>query len=185
MVRRDITTVDQASAVVRGCYYNIRQLRIIRNSPTREVLRDAGYALMLSRVDCRNWPYVNSPHCDVRRLQAPINMPSRIVSGRSCFGRITDYVSNYLHWLPVPRSCEFQDGHIGLQGEAWSRCTLHHRPDCSIDIRNWKGRNGIFCKVFADCSTTSKRVYDSTSWSSTHGALEIHILIYLLTYLVA
>ena len=97
MLRRDLSMADQVSAVVRGCHYNIRQLRAIRSSPTREALRDAAYALILSRVDYRNARYVNSPAVIIRRLQTLVNMAAHIVYGRPRFGHMMDYVRDYVY----------------------------------------------------------------------------------------
>ena len=44
----------------------------------------------------------------IRRLQTPINTAARIVSGRSRFSRITNFVRDDLHWLPVSQRVSFK-----------------------------------------------------------------------------
>ena len=60
-LRSDLTINDQVSAVVRSCNYNIRQLRAVRLILSRDALRDAAYALVLSRLDYCNSLYANVP----------------------------------------------------------------------------------------------------------------------------
>ena len=49
-LRSDLMINDQISTVVRSCNYNIRQLRAIRSSLSRDALRDVAHALALSRL---------------------------------------------------------------------------------------------------------------------------------------
>ena len=60
-LRANISVADQVSKVVRSCCYNIRQLQTIRSSLTLDALRDAAYALILSRLDYCNALYLNAP----------------------------------------------------------------------------------------------------------------------------
>ena len=107
-LRVDLSIIDQVGKVVRSCYYNIRQLRTIRSALTQDVLRDAVYALILSRLDYCNALYINYPTCELHRLQMLINTAARVVSGRSKFDHITDFVRNELHWLPVAQRVQFK-----------------------------------------------------------------------------
>ena len=52
----DMFMIDQISAVIHSCDYNIKQLNSICASLTRDALRDAAYALVISRIDCCNLP---------------------------------------------------------------------------------------------------------------------------------
>ena len=56
--RADLSVADLVSKVVHSCCYNIRQLRTMRSSLTRDHLRDAAYALILSRLDYCNALYL-------------------------------------------------------------------------------------------------------------------------------
>ena len=69
-LRADLSVADHVSAVIRSGYYNIRQLR---SSMTREALRHAAYALVLSRVDYYNSLYANATAISTNRLQSLIN----------------------------------------------------------------------------------------------------------------
>ena len=93
---------------VRSCFYNIRQLRAIRTCLTHDALRDAAYALVLSRIDYCNSLYAHLPINLVDRLQTLMNTAARVISGRPRFGHITDFIQNDLHWLPVAQRIQFK-----------------------------------------------------------------------------
>ena len=82
-------------------FATIRQLRTIRRSLTLDALRDAAYALTLSPLDYCNSLYMNASMCELHRLQLLINTAVRVVSGRSRFDHITDFVKDVLQWLPI------------------------------------------------------------------------------------
>ena len=107
-LQADLSITDQVVKVVRSCYYNIRQLRTIRSALTPDAPRDAAYTLILSRLDYCDALYINCPTCELHRLQMLINTAARVVSGRSKFDPITDFVRNELHWLPVAQRVQFK-----------------------------------------------------------------------------
>ena len=74
---------------------------------TREELRHAAYALVLSRVDYCNSLFASAPATSTMRLQSLINMAARVVSGCSRFIHITDFTRDYLNWLPIQQRVYF------------------------------------------------------------------------------
>ena len=104
----DLTIIDQVSAIVCSCNYNIRQFPAVRSALSRDVLRDAAYALVLSRLDYCNSLYANATVTQVRHLQMMINMAARVVSGRHRFDPITDFIKRELHWLPAIERVQFK-----------------------------------------------------------------------------
>ena len=107
-LRSDLTINDQVSAVVRSCNYNIRQLRAVRSALSRDALRDAAYALVLSRLDYCNSLYANAPVAQMRGLQMIINMAALVLSERRRFDPITDFIKRELHWLSVIERVQFK-----------------------------------------------------------------------------
>ena len=69
LLRDDLSVTYQVSKIVRSCNQNIQQLRTIRSSFSPDALRDAAYALILSRLDYCNAFYMNAPMCEFHRLQ--------------------------------------------------------------------------------------------------------------------
>ena len=104
----DLSIDDQVNAIVRSCNYNIRQLCAVRSTLSRDAMRDAAYALVLSRLDYCNYLYSNAPVIQMQHLQMIINMAVRVVSGRRRFDPITDFIKCELHWLPVIKCVQFK-----------------------------------------------------------------------------
>ena len=102
-----LTINDHVSAVVRSCNYNIRQLRAVHSALSQDALRDAAYAVVLSRLDYCNSLYANAPVTQMRRLQMIINIAAHVVSGRRLFDPITDFIKRKLHWLPAIEHIQF------------------------------------------------------------------------------
>ena len=92
-LRSDLRINDQVTAAVRRCNYNIIQLRAVPSTHSRDSLRDATYALVLSRLDYCNSLYVNAPVTQMRRLQMTINIAARVVSGRRRFDPNTEFIN--------------------------------------------------------------------------------------------
>ena len=107
-IRSDTGIMDQVKTVVRSCFYQLRQLKVIKRSLNYNFLRDAAYALVLSRIDYCNSLYANSPSSMLQPMQVIINAAARIVSGRSKFHSVKDYVRDNLHWLPIQQRIKFK-----------------------------------------------------------------------------
>ena len=103
-LRVDTSIKDKITTVVHSSNYNIRQLQMIRLSPTSSALRVTAYALALS---C-NALYVNAPECELRQLQLLINTAAQVVSVRSWFDHITDFIRDDLNWLPITQRVHFK-----------------------------------------------------------------------------
>ena len=157
-LRADLLVADQVSKVVHSCYYSIRQLQTIRSSLTPNALRDAVYALILSRLDYCNALYLNATMCELHLLQMLINTAARVVSGRSRFDHITHFVKDVLHWLPITQLGTFQSVNLGLQCHSWA-CT---------DVLLWFGG-----KINADRSTLRLAVISTLTSNSSSTSLTV------------
>ena len=107
-LRSHLRINDQVSASVRRCNYSIIQLDAVPSAHSRDSLRDAAYAIVLSRLDYCDYLYANVPVTKMRRLQMTINMAARVVSGRRRFDPITDFIKRELHWLPAIERVQFK-----------------------------------------------------------------------------
>ena len=107
-LQANLSVADQVGKVVRSCYYNIWQLQTIQSSLIFYALRDAVTALILSRLDYCNALYLNAHMCELHRLQMLINTAACVVSGRSRFYHITDFVKDVLYWLLITQRVHFK-----------------------------------------------------------------------------
>ena len=90
----------QVAAVCRSCFFQIRQLKSVKSSLTREAL----YSLIQSFVHCR-LDYCNSALVGVskvylQKLQSVQNTAARMVSGVRRCEHITPVLED-LHWMPI------------------------------------------------------------------------------------
>ena len=107
-LRSNLAINDQVSAVVRSCNYNIRQLRAVRSTLSRDALRDTAYALVLSRLHFCNSLYANALLTQMRLLLMIINMTAGAVSGCRRFDPFTDFIKRELHRLPAIERVQFK-----------------------------------------------------------------------------
>lgn len=97
----------QVAAVCRSCFFQIRQLKSVKSSLTREAL----HSLIQSFVHCR-LDYCNSALAGVskvylQKLQSVQNTAARMVSGVRRCEHITPVLED-LHWLPISQRVVFK-----------------------------------------------------------------------------
>ena len=96
------------NAVCRQCYFQLRQLRVIRRSLPTEVLKTLLHAFVSSRLDYCNSLLFGMPNCDIDKLQRVQNAAARLVGGLARFDHVTPILRDTLHWLPVKQRIVFK-----------------------------------------------------------------------------
>jgi len=95
-----LTMKDHVSAVCRSCFWQLRQLRLVRSSLTSDTAKTLVHAFVSSLIDyCNSLLYGVSDGL-LRKLQAVQNAAAWVVTGAGKFDHITP-VLRRLHWLPV------------------------------------------------------------------------------------
>ena len=79
------------STVTKSCYFQRRQIRVVRRSLPSDVMRTLLQAFITCRLDYRNSLLVGLPACDVSRLQSVQNAAGRLFGGVSRY----DFVEQY------------------------------------------------------------------------------------------
>ena len=87
-----------------------------------------------------------------------INTAGRVVSGRSRFDHITDFVKDVLHWLPITQKGTVESVYFGQQGHSWE-CT---------DTLIWFGG-----KINGDPSTLRLAVISTLATNSSSTSLTV------------
>ena len=103
----DLSMRTHVSRTVSACFATLRQIRSIRRSVTRPVLRSLVAALTLTRLDYCCSTLACLPARQLNRLQSVLNDAARLVYS----ARRTEHVSpllRELHWLRVPQRIEFR-----------------------------------------------------------------------------
>jgi hypothetical protein len=91
----------------RQCYFQLRQLRVIRRSLSSDVLKTLLHAFVASRLDYCNSLFYGLPNCDIKKLQLVQNAAARLFGGLSKFNHVSPILRS-LHWLPIKQRIDFK-----------------------------------------------------------------------------
>ena len=99
-----LSVSQQLTAVWRSCFYQLRQMKSVKSSLTREAVHSLMQAFVYCKLD-----YCNSALAGLAKvyLQSVQNMAARMVSGVRGSERITPVLED-LHWLPVSQRVVFK-----------------------------------------------------------------------------
>jgi len=160
------------TAVCRSCFFQLRQLRVVRNSLTPDAAKTLVHAFVSSRLDYCNSLLAGSTNSLVMKLQSIQNAAARLVTRSRKFDHITPVLRD-LHWLPVRRRIDFKMATLVykcLHGLA----PPYLADDC-IRVSTLPGRRHLrsadSCKLFVPQSSTnygarSFAVYGPNIWNS-------------------
>jgi len=131
----------------RSCYFQLRQLRVIRRSLPRDVLKTLLHAFVSSRLDYCNSLLYGLPKRDIRKLQSVQNAAARLFGGVSKYDHITPVLRDQLHWLPISKRIEYKIAvltykSVSNQAPAYLTAMCHRAADSSGLSRNRSATNG-------------------------------------------
>ena len=91
---------DHVASVCRSCFFQFRQLRLIRGSLASDAVKTLVHAFISSRLDYCNSLLVGVSGDVLNRLQSVQNAAARMVTGTRKYDHMT-HVLRGLHWLPI------------------------------------------------------------------------------------
>ena len=94
--------------VCRQCYFQLRQLRVIRKTLPQSVVKTLLHAFVSSRLDYCNSLFYGLPNCEIKKLQSVQNAAARLFGGLRKFDHITPVLKNDLHWLPITSRIDYK-----------------------------------------------------------------------------
>jgi hypothetical protein len=103
----DLSLTNHISAVVKSCFFHIRDLKRIRSCLSRNTATSIANAFVQSRLDYCNSLYFGLPKRSIYRLQKVQNCLARVVFRSSRHSHITPVLKS-LHWLPVHFRIKFK-----------------------------------------------------------------------------
>ena len=103
----DMTMRTHINKTVSSCFATMRQIRSIRRSLTRGVLRSLVSALVLTRLDYGSATLAGLPVSSLDRLQHVVNAAARLVFSVRKYDHITPLLRE-LHWLLIPERITFR-----------------------------------------------------------------------------
>ena len=95
------------AAVSRSCFFQLRQLRIIRDSLSLDAAKTLVNAFVGSRLDYCNSLLAGATGILLTKLQSIQNAAARLITRTRKFDSITPVLRD-LHWLPIRRRIEFK-----------------------------------------------------------------------------
>ena len=93
--------LKHANSIVRSCFYQLKQLRSVRRTLTRDATLTLVHAFVSSRVDYCNSVFAGSAETVVKKLQSVQNAAARLIACKKRNDHITPVLRDELHWLPV------------------------------------------------------------------------------------
>lgn len=97
----------QISAVVKSCFFQLRQLSKVKPFLTQSNLQIVIHAFVTSRLDYCNSLYFGLSQSSLSRLQLVQNAAARLLTGTRKYESITPILFK-LHWLPVKFRIDFK-----------------------------------------------------------------------------
>ena len=102
-----LSMTDHVNRFTRACFYQLRQLRFIRDSLTDDAAKMLVHALVSSRVDYYNSLLFGAPTHVLRKLQYVLSASARLITR----GRRSDHITPVLrdlHWLSVAQRIDYK-----------------------------------------------------------------------------
>ena len=107
-IDRELTMEAHVSNTVRGCMYQLRQLRSVKRSLTLDSWCALATAFVAGRIDYCNGVLYGVAKGEVQRLQMVLNAAVRLVVGTGKFSHVTPILRDVLHWLPVQHRISYK-----------------------------------------------------------------------------
>ena len=95
------------TSVCKSCFFQLRQLRLIRSCLTTDAVKTLIHVFISSRLDYCNSLLVGVAGCVVRKLQGVQNAAARMITGTRKFDHVTPILRE-LHWLPVAQRIQYK-----------------------------------------------------------------------------
>lgn len=107
LIDGQLSMADHVSSLCRSCFFQLRQLRLVRSSLTPDAAKMLVHAFISSRLDYCNSLLYGIGDGLVKKLQAVQNSAARVVTGTRKYDHITPVLCD-LHWLPVRHRIDFK-----------------------------------------------------------------------------
>ena len=104
----ELSMKDHINKLARTCFFQLRQLRTIRRSLTKEATRLLLHAFVVSRLDYCNALFTGLPSQSLGRLQLVQNAAARLFGGLRKYDHVTATMKSELHWLRIPERINFK-----------------------------------------------------------------------------
>ena len=104
---KTISMEQQASAITRSCFQQIRNIGRIRSLISVDACRTLVSSLVISRLDYGNALLYGTNNKIISKLQRVQNTAARLITRKRKYDSITPVLIS-LHWLPVHYRCQYK-----------------------------------------------------------------------------
>jgi hypothetical protein len=105
-----LTMKDHVRRTCTACFYQLRQLRVVRRSLSSDACASLVHAFISSRLDYCNSLLAGISDTLIRQLQSVLRVAARLVTRRRKYDPISEIIRDKLHWLPVRQRIDFKLG---------------------------------------------------------------------------
>lgn len=105
---RHLDMKQHITNVCRQCFFQLRQLRVIRRSIPADIVKSLLHAFISSRLDYCNSLLYGLPKSDLRKLQMVQNAAAKLFGGLRKYDHVTPILRDNLHWLPVTYRIQYK-----------------------------------------------------------------------------
>jgi len=134
-----LTMADHIAALSRSCFFQLRQLRSIKQSLTIEATKTLVHSFVGSRLDYCNSVFAGISGQLLHKLQMIQNAAARLITGTKKFEHIKPVLQD-LHWLPVRQRIDFKTALLVF------KCTCGLAPPYLVAL----------CHATSDCPGRSR-----------------------------
>ena len=108
LVDSELKFHEHFSKLCQNCFFQLRRMRSIRRSVSREAMLTLAHAFISSRVDFCNSLFLGVSSYLLDRLQSVMNATARLILNIPKFAHISDEIRVNLHWLPVRQRISYK-----------------------------------------------------------------------------
>ena len=98
---QELTFTKHLSALLRSCFYHLRQLRVVARSLSTSAASTLVHAFVCSRLDYCSSLYTGLPQVNLSSLERVLRSAARLVGSIPRYGSVSSYMHHTLHWLPL------------------------------------------------------------------------------------
>ena len=124
----ELTLSQHVNLVVRSCYYQLRQLRVISRSLSHDSAVVLVHAFITSRVDHCCSILAGLPLCVVGRMDRVLRSAARLIGHVPKFSPVSAFMRDVLHWLPMQQRISYRIAALV------SRCVAGFAPSYLRDL---------------------------------------------------
>ena len=128
IIDQELNRKDHIIKLCQSCYYQLRQIRTVRNSLISSAIQTLVHAFICTRVDFSNSLLHGTSAYLLDRLQSVLNSAARLILRIRKYDPISAAIRRDLHWLPIPFRIRYKLNSIT------SNCLAGRAPEYLIEL---------------------------------------------------